>query len=70
MLPWLECRVTDRRGGGRGGGDIMAEETEVDEGEESCERERLRDTGTGGGDFRLDVRLRLRDLVSSSGGKF
>lgn len=48
----------------------MAEETEVDEGEESCERERLRDTGTGGGDFRLDVRLRLRDLVSSSGGKF
>jgi len=70
MLPLLDCRMTDRRGGGGGGGDIIPDETDVDEGDESCERERLRCAGTGGGDLRLDVRLRLRDVASSSAGKF
>jgi hypothetical protein len=70
MLPLLDCRITDRRGGGGGGGDIRPDDTEVEEGDESCERERLRCAGIGGGDFRLDVRLRLRDDALSSGGKF
>jgi hypothetical protein len=70
MLPLLDCRMTDRRRGGGGGGDIIPDDTEVEEGDESWERDRLRCAGTGGGDFRLDVRLRLRDDVSSSREKF
>lgn len=45
----------------------MPEDTEVEDGDESCERDRLRAAGTGGGDLRLDVRLRLNDPASSSG---
>jgi hypothetical protein len=66
MLPLLDCRITDLRGGGGGGGDIIPDDTEVEEGDESCERERLRCAGIGGGDFKLGVRLRLKDVVSSS----
>jgi hypothetical protein len=70
MLPLLDCRTTDRRGGGGGGGDIKLDDTEAEEGLESCERERLRCAGIGGGDFKLDVLLRLGDDVSSSKAKF